>query len=363
VSLLDTLLFVSGAPSPALPFQSEMTPVFDLIGEIFKPFFGSRKREHSVAPTDLYAAPSHHSAAVVTAPQSYQPPCNCRRTFDILGKLNPSEPCNCDYKVEDDQELDCAEYFRRRSLKIILDQGNPKDCGVVDAVNGGYVPGENCHYVHETHFVTKYKTECSKTYSTQCQTTYATQCKTTTKTDCKTQYQEDCSLIESEECISVNRPKKETRCWTEYVDQCTEIPSYQPPSYQAPSYKAKQHCVKVPKEKCANEYKDNYLKECRNVPKQSCISTPVEICGEVPKQECKLVPKDTVCQDVPEKQCRKKAYQFPKSSTRRICDKKKPSYKDDHKKPVYKDDLSPNLTAPYASKRKDEEKVEIEKER
>ena len=40
---------------------------------------------------------------------------------------------------------------------------------------------------------------------------------------------------------------------------------------------------------------------------------------QVPRQDCKLVPTETNCKDIPEKQCRQRAYQQPRTSTREIC--------------------------------------------
>ena len=43
--------------------------------------------------------------------------------------------------------------------------------------------------IHETVFVTRYRTECSKSYSTQCQTAYRTECNRTVSRECRTEFQ------------------------------------------------------------------------------------------------------------------------------------------------------------------------------
>merc|ERR1712106_59103 len=64
--------------------------------------------------------------------------------------------------------IPCGDYGQRRSLIVgalsskPLSGGKGKgDCGVYKETNKGLDPEETCEYVHETVFVTKYKTECS----------------------------------------------------------------------------------------------------------------------------------------------------------------------------------------------------------
>merc|ERR1719187_1770482 len=94
-------------------------------------------------------------------------------------------------------KIPCGDYgSKRRSLIVgaLAGDKGKDDCGVYKATNEGLDnTEETCEYVHETVFVTKYKTECSKTYSTQCQTSYRTECTESLNRECRMEYQNICS--------------------------------------------------------------------------------------------------------------------------------------------------------------------------
>merc|ERR1711892_1480216 len=193
--------------------------------------------------------------------------------------------------------IPCGDYEQRRSLIVGALSGKPLsggegkgDCGVYKETNKGLDPEETCEYVHETVFVTKYKTECSKTYSTQCQTSYKTECTSSLNRECRTEYENICSGG-----TGANQG----------------------------SYGVGATCQQVPKKVCKQIAHSNFQTDCAKVPKKSCVTIPYEKCGQVPKQDCKLVPTATNCKDIPEKQCRQRAYQFPESVSTQVCTKKK----------------------------------------
>jgi len=220
-------------------------------------------------------------------------------------------------------KIPCGDYGKRRSLIIgALDgqKGNKEndDCGVYESTDYGLEPEETCEYVHETIFITKYKTECSKTYSTQCQTSYKTECTTSLSRECRTEYVEECSIVDTEECVTVDKPTYTEDCSTEYEQVCSGGQGATPGSYGVGAT-----CQQIPKKVCKQIAHSNFQTDCAKVPKKSCVTQPSEKCGSVPKQDCKLVPTATNCKDIPEKQCRQRAYQFPESVTSEVCNRKK----------------------------------------
>merc|ERR1739847_259485 len=98
-------------------------------------------------------------------------------------------------------KIPCGDYgSKRRSLLVgaltqdtLSGDKGKDDCGVYKETDKPLDAEETCEYVHETVFVTKYKTECSKTYSTQCQTSYKTECTSSLNRDCTTEYENLCS--------------------------------------------------------------------------------------------------------------------------------------------------------------------------
>jgi len=221
--------------------------------------------------------------------------------------------------------IPCGDYGQRRSLIVGALSGKPLsggkgkgDCGVYKETNKGLDPEETCEYVHETVFVTKYKTECSKTYSTQCQTSYKTECTSSLNRECRTEYQEECSIVDTEECVTVDKPTYTEDCTTEYENICSGGTGANQGSYGVGAT-----CQQVPKKVCKQIAHSNFQTDCAKVPKKSCVTIPYEKCGQVPKQDCKLVPTATNCKDIPEKQCRQRAYQFPESVSTQVCTKKK----------------------------------------
>ena len=223
-------------------------------------------------------------------------------------------------------KIPCGDYgSKRRSLLVGAltqdtlsgDKGN-NDCGVYKETDKPLDSEETCEYVHETVFVTKYKTECSKTYSTQCQTSYKTECTSSLNRECRTEYQEECSIVDTEECVTVDKPTYTEDCTTEYENLCSGGHGGGPGTYGVGAT-----CQQVPKKVCKQIAHSNFQTDCAKVPKKSCVTIPYEKCGQVPKQDCKLVPTATNCKDIPEKQCRQRAYQFPESITSEVCTKKK----------------------------------------
>merc|ERR1712038_1990927 len=217
-------------------------------------------------------------------------------------------------------KIPCGDYgSKRRSLLVgaltqdtLSGDKGKDDCGVYKETDKPLESEETCEYVHETVFVTKYKTECSKTYSTQCQTSYKTECTSSLNRECRTEYQEECSIVDTEECVTVDRPTYHQVCDTEYVQNCDGG------GYQS-TYEAPPPCATVPKQVCRQVAEFHQETECTNVPKKSCVTSPREVCGDVPKQDCKLTPTSTNCKDIPEKLCRQRAYQYPESITRQVC--------------------------------------------
>jgi len=220
------------------------------------------------------------------------------------------------------EKIPCGDYGQRRSIIVGALSGHKEkgtdDCGVYDATIQELEHEETCEYVHETIFVTKYKTECSKTYSTQCQTSYKTECTTSLSNECRTEYSEQCSIVDTEECVTVDRPTYTEKCSTEYEQVCS---GGQGAGYG--TFGVGATCQQIPKKVCKQISHSNFQTDCAKVPKKNCITTPTEKCGQVPKQDCKLVPTATNCKDIPEKQCRQRAYQFPESITSEVCSKKK----------------------------------------
>lgn len=270
------------------PLVDGVHAVERFVGDLFSPIFGGpvaggarHQKKGPQAPAEGYAVPA------------YEPP----------PQPAPRIPCHQ------------ADYAHRRSFGALGGKDKnkgPDDCGVYDATDNGYGFQEDCEYVHETVFVTKYKTECSKTYSTQCQTSYRTECSTTLSKECRTEYQEECTYADTEECITVDRPSYNNVCTTQYVQDC-EGGGY------TNTYEAPPPCATVPKQVCSQVAEYTKETECTKVPKRSCVTSPREVCGEVPKQDCKLVPTSTNCKDIPEKLCRQRAYQYPESTTRQVC--------------------------------------------
>jgi len=223
-------------------------------------------------------------------------------------------------------KIPCGDYGSKRRSLIIGALGGEKgkdkpqnyDCGVYEATDVGLEQEETCEYVHETVFVTKYKTECSKTYSTQCQTSYKTECLESLSRECRTEYVEECSIVDTEECVTVDKPTYTEECTTEVESVCSGGQGGGPGTYGVGAT-----CQQVPKKVCHQIAHSNFETDCAKVPKKSCVTIPVDRCGQVPKQDCKLVPTATNCKDIPEKQCRQRAYQFPESITTHVCSKKK----------------------------------------
>jgi len=219
-------------------------------------------------------------------------------------------------------KIPCGDYgSKKRSLIVgaLAGDKGKDDCGVYKATNEGLDnTEETCEYVHETVFVTKYKTECSKTYSTQCQTSYRTECTESLNRECRTDYQEECSIVDTEECVTVDKPTYTEDCTTEYENICSGGHGGGQGSYGVGAT-----CQQVPKQVCKQIAHSNFQTDCAKVPKKSCVTIPYEKCGQVPKQDCKLVPTATNCKDIPEKQCRQRAYQFPESVSTQVCTKKK----------------------------------------
>jgi len=223
-------------------------------------------------------------------------------------------------------KIPCGDYgSKRRSLLVgaltqdtLSGDKGKDDCGVYKETDKPLDAEETCEYVHETVFVTKYKTECSKTYSTQCQTSYKTECTSSLNRECRTEYQEECSIVDTEECVTVDKPTYTEDCTTEYENLCSGGHGGGPGTYGVGAT-----CQQVPKKVCKQIAHSNFQTDCAKVPKKSCVTIPYEKCGQVPKQDCKLVPTATNCKDIPEKQCRQRAYQFPESITSEVCTKKK----------------------------------------
>jgi len=223
-------------------------------------------------------------------------------------------------------KIPCGDYgSKRRSLLVgaltqdtLSGDKGKDDCGVYKETDKPLESEETCEYVHETVFVTKYKTECSKTYSTQCQTSYKTECTSSLNRECRTEYQEECSIVDTEECVTVDKPTYTEDCTTEYENLCSGGHGGGPGTYGVGAT-----CQQVPKKVCKQIAHSNFQTDCAKVPKKSCVTIPYEKCGQVPKQDCKLVPTATNCKDIPEKQCRQRAYQFPESITSEVCTKKK----------------------------------------
>merc|ERR1711872_896650 len=223
-------------------------------------------------------------------------------------------------------KIPCGDYgSKRRSLIVGALTGDTlsgdkgkDDCGVYKETKKPLEEEETCEYVHETVFVTKYKTECSKTYSTQCQTSYKTECVNSLNRECRTEYQEECSIVDTEECVTVDKPTYTEDCTTEYENICSGGHGGGQGTYGVGAT-----CQQVPKKVCKQIAHSNFQTDCAKVPKKSCVTIPYEKCGQVPKQDCKLVPTATNCKDIPEKQCRQRAYQFPESVTSEVCTKKK----------------------------------------
>jgi hypothetical protein len=222
-------------------------------------------------------------------------------------------PASYDKKPAAPSSIPCGDYgSKRRSLVVGALSGHKgdggkgnSDCGVYDAANSGLESEETCEYVHETVFVTKYKTECSKTYSTQCQTSYKTECLSSLSRECRTEYTEECSVVDTEECVTVDKPNYTEECSTEYENICSGGQGGGHGTYGVGAT-----CQQVPKKVCKQIAHSNFQTECAKVPKKSCVTLPFEKCGQVPKQDCKLVPTATNCKDIPEKQCRQRAYRF-----------------------------------------------------
>jgi len=271
------------------PLVDGIHSVERFIGDLVSPIFGgpTASGDKDKEPKDSYGSPSYTSYIV-------EPP---------KPKKKEKIPCGGGYG-----------YANRRSFGSGVLNGDKKedDCGVYEEADNGFGFQENCEYIHETIFKTKYKTECSKTYSTQCQTSYKTECTTSLNQECRTEYKEECSYADSEECITVDRPTYHQVCDTEYVQDCDGG------GYQS-TYEAPPPCATVPKQVCRQVAEFHQETECTNVPKKSCVTSPREVCGDVPKQDCKLVPTSTNCKDIPEKLCRQRAYQYPESITRQVC--------------------------------------------
>jgi len=270
------------------PLVDGIHSVERFVGDLFSPIFGGpvASGSNDKDPKDSYGIPSYTSYIA-------EPP-----------------------KPKKKEKIPCGGYgyANRRSFGSGVLNGGKKedDCGVYAEAENGFGFQENCEYIHETIFKTKYKTECSKTYSTQCQTSYKTECTTSLNQECRTEYKEECSYADSEECITVDRPSYHQVCDTEYVQDC-DGGGYKN-TYEAPP-----PCATVPKQVCRQVAEFHQETECTNVPKKSCVTSPREVCGDVPKQDCKLVPTSTNCKDIPEKLCRQRAYQYPESITRQVC--------------------------------------------
>merc|ERR1711970_219782 len=189
-------------------------------------------------------------------------------------------------------KIPCGDYgSKRRSLLVgaltqdtLSGDKGKDDCGVYKETDKPLESEETCEYVHETVFVTKYKTECSKTYSTQCQTSYKTECTSSLNRECRTEYQEECSIVDTEECVTVDKPTYTEDCTTEYENICSGGHGGGQGSYGVGAT-----CQQVPKQVCKQIAHSNFQTDCAQVPTA------------------------TNCKDIPEKQCRQRAYQFPES--------------------------------------------------